>query len=86
MNVDELKATLDHVLPRNAFRDHGIHGGHATWTFPENIWELSYAAGSGGLVETIHLKAKQGTAIVSLNRDGVDSLLDILKAVGAVSG
>lgn len=84
MTVDELKAVLAQVLPQSAFWNCGLHGGSVTWTFPDNIWKLSYAAGSGGGVGTIHLKDEKGTAIVSLNRDGARSFLPIMKAVGAV--
>lgn len=83
MTVDELQAILTNVLPVQAYREVGLHGGKVTWTFPYNIWKLSYAA-SGGNVGTIVLNDHAGLANVSLSREGVNSFLAILKAVGAV--
>jgi hypothetical protein len=84
MTVEELQAILADVVPVRAFRDHGLHGGKMTWTYPGNIWRLNYAA-TGGKVGTVVLTDEMGMATVSLNGDGVGSLLPILKAVGAVS-
>ena len=84
LTVDELRAILAGVLPRAAFWDAGIHSGKVTWTFPDNMWKLSYAAGSGGHVGAVHFQDERGMATVSLNREGLGSMLPILKAVGAV--
>ena len=86
MTVDELRDILAEVLPRQAYAATGLHSGSATWTYPYNIWKLTYAseAGKSGVVGVINIQDEAKSAHITLFSQGVGSLLAVLKAVGAV--
>lgn len=86
MNVDELRDILAEAIPRQAYVALNLHGGSATWTFPYNIWKLTYAGkpGESGTVAVINIQDEAKTAQVTLHSQGVGSLLAVLKGVGAV--